>query len=253
MKKSLLLLLFSCFSLFILANNGTKKNKINPRDTLGLKNVQARPDIPGTLLIDLGFNIFQNNLPDMELGNFGSKVLNFYYYFDYSIGNSHFSFNPAFGFGLDKYSFDKDVTLVNSGNNLIEVAQIVDILPISPTADIIKSKLAANYFDIPVEFRFNSKKNDHRRSFKVAIGGKIGVLLTSHTKIKYKEEGTTIKLQNKQDFNLNKFRYGAHARVGVGGFNVFFYYGISELFKNNKGPQNTSVTTMNLGISIAGF
>ncbi len=133
------------------------------------------------------------------------------------------------------------------------MAQIVDILPISPTADIIKSKLAANYFDIPVEFRFNSIKNDHRRSFKVAIGGKIGVLLTSHTKIKYKEEGTTIKLQNKQDFNLNKFRYGAHARVGVGGFNVFFYYGISELFKNNKGPQNTSVTTMNLGISIAGF
>jgi len=251
MKKFLLWSLFSCFSLFILANNGApKKNKINPKDTLGLKHVQARPDIPGTLLIDLGFNIFQDNLPEMELGNFGSKALNIYYYFDFSIGNSHFSFNPGLGFGLDKYSFDDDVTLVNSGNNLIEVAQLADILP---AADIIKSKLAANYFDIPVEFRFNSKKNDHRRSFKVAIGGKIGLLMTSHTKIKYKEEGTTIKLKNKQDFNLNKFRYGAHARIGVGGFNVFFYYGISELFENNKGPQGTPVTTMNLGISIAGF
>ena len=250
MKKFLFLSLFSCFSLLILANNG-QKNNIDPKDTLELKNVQARPDIPGTLLIDFGFNIFQDNLPEMELGNFGSKALNFYYYFDYSIGNSHFSINPGLGFGLDKYSFDDDVTLVNSGSILgIEVAQLVDILP---SADIKKSFLAANYFDIPLEFRYNSKKNDHRRSFKVAIGGKIGVLMTSHTKIKYKEEGTTIKLKNKQDFNLNKFRYGVHGRVGVGGFNVFFYYGLSELFKNNKGPQGTSVTTMNVGISIAGF
>ncbi len=251
MKRFLLWLLFSCISLFILANNGPQTKKIDPKDTLGLKHVQARPDIPGTLLIDFGFNIFQNNLPEMELGNFGSKALNFYYYFDYSIGNSHFSINPGLGFGLDKYSFDNNVTLVNSGSILgIQVVQLVDILP---SADIQKSFLAANYFDIPLEFRYNSKKNDHQRSFKVAIGGKIGVLLTSHTKIKYKEEGTTIKLKNKQDFNLNKFRYGVHGRVGVGGFNVFFYYGLSELFKNNKGPQATDVTTMNLGISIAGF
>ena len=50
-------------------------------------------------------------------------------YFDKSIGNSHFSFNPGFGFGLDKFSFDKNVTLVNSGSNIIEVAQLADILP----------------------------------------------------------------------------------------------------------------------------
>ena len=115
------------------------------------------------------------------------------------------------------------------------------------------SKLAANYLDLPVELRFNSKKNDHRRSFKVALGGKIGVLISSKTKIKYKEEGTTIKLQNKQDFNLNKFRYGVQGRVGFGGFSLFLYYGISELFENNKGPQGTPVTTLNFGISIAGF
>lgn len=250
MRKFLLLSLFSCISLFTLANNGPRKRPFNPKDYFGLKHVQARPDFPGTLRFDIGINLFQDNLPEMDLDAFGSIAFNIYYYFDKSIGNSHFSFNPGLGFGLDKYSFDKNVTLVNSGNNLIEVAQLADILP---NADIKKSKLAANYFDIPVEFRFNSRKNDHSRGFKVAVGGKIGILMSSHTKIKYEEEGTTIKLQDKQDFNLNKFRYGAHARVGFGGFNLFFYYGLSELFDNNKGPQGTSVSTMNFGISIAGF
>src|SRR5699024_5290101 len=100
---------------------------------------------------------------------------------------------------LEKYRFDKDVTLASANG---ETA----IVPLTEEWDVKNSKLAVNYFDIPLELRFHLNKDNFRKSFKIGVGGKVGVLFDSHTKIKYETEGDKKIIKSKEQFGLNRFR-----------------------------------------------
>ncbi len=210
----------------------------------------ARPDIPGDLLIDIGFNFLLDNPSSLEMGFFGSKVVNFYYHWDIPIGKSHFSISPGIGVGLEKYGFDGDNTLGRDDNDNTVVLNLADVFPGS---EIKNTKIAANYVDIPLEIRFHVNKENHNQGFRVAVGGKVGMLFDGHTKVKYKQNGDNKKLKQKDNFNMNRFRYGAHIRLGFPGVNVFGYYALNELFEKNQGPDQTTTSSFNVGISIVGF
>lgn len=234
------LLSFGVFAMENDDDNDKKKKKNN-----------ARPDLPGILLIDFGFNFLTDNPEGMDVGFWGSKIVNFYYYWDIPIGKSHFSFGPGIGLGLEKYSFEDNNTLAldNSGNTeIIEVSSILD-----DDVEIKKSKIAANYIDVPIEFRFHANKENHDLGFRAAVGGKVGFLFAGHTKIKYEGDGDNKKLKQKEDFNLQRLRYGVTARIGFPGINLFGFYSLSELFESGKGPDETTASSFNLGISISGF
>jgi len=210
---------------------------------------KGRPDLPGIFLIDLGLNFLVSPPANMEIEAWGSKSVNLYYMYPIKLGAGTFTLNPGIGLGLDKYSFKDDVTLVNSAG-LTTVELIDDLIPM---ADVKKTRPAVNHVDFPLEIRWHLKKYDHRSSFKVAVGGRGGIRYSAHTKIKYSLDGEDIKLKNKQPYNTNLFRYGAYARIGIGGFNVFYYYGFNELFESGKGPSATETNQWQIGISIAGF
>lgn len=217
-------------------------------------NPPARPDVPGTLLVDIGVNLLlDNNLADMETGIWGSKAVNIYYLYDIQIGDSKFFLLPGFGLGLDKYKFDENVTLEVPLSNP-DTTVLTDLNTMFGTnAGIKKSKLATNYFDIPLEFRFYSDPDNKSRSFKAGIGGKIGVLYSAHTKVNYQLNDHENKLKHKQDLNLSRIRYGLSARVGFSSFNLYAYYGLNELFEAGKGPGATEATTLSFGLTINAF
>lgn len=218
-------------------------------DTFGPKEKKGRPDVPGTFLIELGWNILQEAPESMDTKIFGSRSLNMIYFYDIQIGNSKFSFLPGIGVGLDRYKFDNNVTLnqgLDADNNTVVT---VDTL----ATDLDKSMLITNYFDIPLELRFHTNPGDKKRSFNVGVGVKGGVRFSSLTKTKYDDGIENVKEKNKRSFELNRFRYGVTGRIGVGGFNVFYYYSLSEMFDGN-GPQGTENTTnMTVGLSFKGF
>ena len=210
----------------------------------------ARPDIPGTFLIELGWNILQDNPKAMEISTIGSRSLNLYYFYNIElpVGGGRFELMPGFGVGLDRYKFDDDVTLTESnGSNGVVSIDTLDL------DDVSKSMLVANYFDIPVELRFYANPNDKRRSFKVGVGFKAGMRFSSHTKVKYEDDGDAIKNKNKRSFGLNRFRYGVTGRIGIGGFNVFYYQSLSELFESGEGPLESTATNITVGLSFTGF
>ncbi len=218
-------------------------------DTFGPKERKGRPDVPGTFLIELGWNNLLEAPASMDTKIFGSRTLNLIYFYDIQIGNSKFSFLPGIGVGLDRYSFDNNVTLsqgFDADNNLVVS---VDTL----TTDLDKSMLVSNYFDIPLEFRFHTNPSDKKRSFNVGVGFKGGVRFGSMTKIKYDDGSENVKEKDKKSFDLNRFRYGLTGRIGIGGFNFFYYHSLSELFDGN-GPQGTDTTTnFTVGLSFKGF
>lgn len=218
-----------------------------------------RPDIPGTFVLEFGFNRDLSAPDDFSLGFFGSRTVNIYYQYDIRILNSSFSFVPGIGLSLERFKFGNEYTLDYDANDLESIVMIAPANASVP--DIRKSQLITNYIDVPLEIKYSTKPDDPARSFKISVGGRVGYMYDSFTKLKYKEDGEVKKLKNKEDFNLNKFRYGLTARIGIGNFSLFGYYNLTPLFEEGKGLSDISsentvkndFSTLTIGISLASF
>jgi hypothetical protein len=224
------------------------------------KKVSRRPDIPGTFVLELGFNRDLSGPDNFSLGFFGSRSVNVYYQYDFRILKSKFSFVPGIGLSLERFKFKNNALIDYAPNDLESIAMTSPANAAIP--GIKKSMLVTNYIDVPLEIKYSTNPDDPARSFKISVGGRVGFMYDSFNKIKYKENGEVKKLKNKEDFNLSKLRYGLTARIGVGNFSLFGYYNLSPLFEKGKGLSDTladdstvknDFSTLTIGISLASF
>jgi len=163
------------------------------------------------------------------------------------LGSSGFTFNPGIGVGIDKYGFKSAVSLRMNA----DTAQIYKLdSTVYKAAD--KSVFSTTYLEVPLEFRYYTNKSDNRRGFNFTLGGKFGYKVDSMAKIRYDEAGETKKVKLKQDFNLNPIRFGIYTRVGIGGFNLWYYHSLTPLFGDN-GPDNINSTPIRFGASFEIF
>ena len=224
------------------------------------KKMSRRPDIPGTFALEFGFNRDMSAPDQFSLGFFGSRTVNLYYQYDFRILNSSFSFVPGIGLSLERFKFGYESTLGYDPN---DPESIVMLTPNDTgLPGVKKSQLITNYIDVPLEIRYSTKPDDPARSFKISVGGRIGYMYDSFTKIKYKDDSELKKLKNKEDFNLTKIRYGLTARIGVGNLSLFGYYNLTPLFEEGKGLSDiisaqpsvkNDFSTLTIGISLASF
>lgn len=214
-----------------------------------------RPDLPGSLVVDVGVNSWSNSPTDLELNTFQSKTVNIIYYYDLPLGDKGFTITPGFGLGLEKYSTDNETTLTSVVNNanqrVVAVTQLSNL--ITNANSFGKSKIAMNYIDVPVELRYYTNKNNFSRGFRAALGLKAGILYSSFTKIRYEDAATDDRMvKDRQNLGLNRFRYGVNARVGFGGFSFFGYYELSDKFEFAP-AGGLDTRTLTIGISLTGF
>lgn len=221
----------------------------------------ARPDIPGNFMIDVGVNRALDRPNNFRQGFWGSRTVNLYYQYPIRLGKTKFSFNPGIGLSLERWKFTNGFTLRDTveltstggiAETQIEQYNLVrgsSILGVSAR----KSMFVTNYVEVPLEFRFDTRPEDIARSFNVAIGGRVGVLYDAFTKLKYEQDGEMITLKNKRNFGLNSIRYGVYLRFGIGGFNWFVNYNLSDTFASGKGPAGTTMNSFTAGISVNGF
>lgn len=213
-----------------------------------------RPDIPGTFMLELGVNNGLDAPDRFSTALWGSRTINVYYTTELRIMNSKFSLVPGIGLSLERFKFKSGATLGYDADTL-------ELFLPSETPNITgerKSQLVTNYIDIPVELRFTSNPSDPNRAFKIGFGGRIGYLYDAFTKMKYKPAGEEVKqLKDKQNFNLNRFRYGVYGRLGLGNFSLFGYYNLTPLFEEGKGlyegGKPVDFQTVTVGISLSAF
>lgn len=252
MKKNAITFLFILLSGLAFGQNSTDQKK-------------AKPNLPGTFLIDLGVNRALDSPEKWKQGFWGSRAVNIYYQYPIRIGRSKFSFNPGLGISLERWKFTNGVTLIdtvelvsfpNGAAAAVQVEQYNLLSPKRIYPELAgKSQLITNYFEIPVEFRFDTSPEDINRSFNVAIGGRVGYLFDSFTKVKYKDGNINedVKVKNKMNYGVREIRYGIYTRIGLGGFSLFCFYNLSDMFQTGKGPTGTTMNTITTGISINGF
>ena len=212
----------------------------------------GQPNIPGTFVLELGINNGLDAPPRFDVGLWGSRTVNIYYTYELRLGESKFSVVPGIGLSLERFKFKNGATLgyQNDSLKLLLPAE-------TPITGERKSQLVTNFVDVPLELRFTSNPSDPNRAFKIAIGGRIGYLYDAFTKMKYKEGGETKQYKDKQNFNLNRFRYGVYSKLGIGNFSLFGYYNLTPLFKEGEGLHQNNVAndfqTVTVGISLSAF
>jgi hypothetical protein len=243
---------------------------INAQTTTTAK---KRPNIPGSFIVDLGINGTQGSPEVWKTSLLGSRTVNLYYQYPLRFGRSKMSFNPGVGFSFERFKWKKNVPaiLYNPTENGDQIEKYEFIQASSRFGEIGGKKISLNntYLEIPIELRFDTKPEDISRSLNIAIGARGGWMFSSNMKVKYKEDGQTKKMIDKQDWGFTKLRYGVYTRIGIGGFNAFVFYNLTPLFQKDKGPTNdsfnnitgdiqggttgTTMTTFTAGISLNGF
>ena len=174
-----------------------------------------------------------------------SRGLDIYLMYDLVIKKSQFSLGAGFGYSTSNIFHNALILDDSTGTT-------VNVIP-SDEFDAIykKNKISMSYLDIPIELRFRSKPSKKNNSFKLSVGFKAGVKVDAHTKSKVEYSGEKEIFKAKRFPDIRPFRYGPTFRVGYGNISLTAYYGLSEVFKADRGPSE--IVPFSIGISINGL
>jgi hypothetical protein len=98
------------------------------------------------------------------------------------------------------------------------------IRPVAPETELKKSKLGIGSIRVPLALEINPSRN-----FFVSFGGYVDLVTNSLLKSKHPKE----KLMN---VNTNFFQAGLTLRMGFHTAYFFGHYGLTEMFKDGRGP-----------------
>jgi hypothetical protein len=206
--------------------------------------------------VDLGFNYMaygsglSSDMPAqysyLEL-NSGKSVnvnLNLFAH-DFKLYKRYIMFTTGIGLTLNNYRFDGDSTLRNTN----PLSAGLDTNNLGQPISYSKNKLAVNYFTLPLLLQFNTHELN-KKSFHFATGVLLNYKYNSHLKLKYSEDGDTEKEKRHKEYNIQPFRADLTFRAGYKNWTLYASYGLTELFRENRGPV---VHPVQFGISFLGW
>lgn len=177
------------------------------------------------------------------------KTVNFYMMFDFPVKtNPKISIGFGAGFGTDHIYFDKTYIGIKDGTEKLTIEDRSDSVYFK------RYKLAIAWLEAPIELRYTKDPLNSNKSFKAAIGIKVGTLFNAHTRgndfidINGDTNPYTQKEASKKFFNKN--RLAATARVGMGVFSLFGSYQVTQLFKEGLAPK---INPWSFGLQISGL
>jgi Outer membrane protein beta-barrel domain len=179
-----------------------------------------------------------------------SRSVNVYFMLDFPFkSDPRFSAAAGLGIGSSNIYFNQQEVLVASTNSTLSFPTFAG------GNHFKKFKLVSTYLDIPIELRFALDPENTNKSWKFAIGAKVGILLSTYTKGKDMENNANQSLNNyiekessKKYFNGT--RLSPTARISYGVFGIFAQYQVTSFIKTTYGPP---VYPFAFGITLSGL
>jgi hypothetical protein len=166
-----------------------------------------------------------------------------------------FSVGLGAGVGSSNIYFEKTTVRIASSAPAATRQVIFDNL--ADTNHFKKFKLANVWLEAPIELRFVKNPFNTNKSFKIALGAKVGFMVSANAKGKNLQTqagnsiyGNKYILKEKERSFFNSTRLAATMRVGYGPFSLHAAYSILNLFKDNNGPP---VKPFSIGLTISGL
>lgn len=247
MKKGLLLLLLTTFSLTIFAQE-TEKKKKKDWSKVDLSNRSK-----DHLLFQIGYLQWLNK-PDSIATKGMARSANLYFLFDFPFKvDPRFSVGIGAGVGTDNMYFDK-----SAGRNLNIINPTGFQFAKHSGKDTLNKyksmKLTTAYLEAPVELRYMSDPANPNKSLKFALGMKIGTIISATDKTRFTADGNgngAYTLKEKSKVHFNNLRLAAIARIGFGNFALFGQYQLNDFIKEGKGPNK--IRPLTVGLTLTGL
>ena len=199
------------------------------------------------LLMDIGYAGFLSNgslnmpaeLEALDLRGGKSRNVNLQLFTQRVLfAKKHLNFSYGLMFEFNKYRLQNDVRFME-GSSPLTWEFLED--------DLRKNKLKAAYLHIPIMFGVESNPEKLTKSFRARAGVYAGILTSSKQKMVTK---IADREKNRDDFNLNRFRYGIRGEMGYGLVNFYVHYSFAPMFKDGQGPE---LQPINFGIMLLPF
>ncbi len=179
-----------------------------------------------------------------------SRGFNAYFMLDKPFRSSpKFSIGIGVGIGTSNIFFKRMNIDVKAGGSLLPFTAA------DSTNHFKKYKLSTGFAEVPLEFRYTSKPLEPNKSFKIALGGKVGAIVNAHTKGK--------DLQDKNNSSINSYtqkeigkrlingtRFMGTARIGYGIISIFGAYQLNNLLKDGAGA---TMHLYQVGLTLSGL
>ncbi len=204
-------------------------------------------------LIQFGYDGWANRPDTISIKGL-SRHFNFYVMYDMPFKTSpQLSFAAGIGVGSSSIFFDNtNIDLVGKGGT-----NAITFKDASNSNHFKKYKLAETWLEVPLELRYVTDPLHSGKSFKVALGAKIGTMVDAHTKGKDLQNadgnslyGSKYKEKEKSRQYFNSTRLAGTFRIGYGPFTAYASYQFISLFKENQGPK---VYPFSIGLCIGGL
>ncbi len=166
-----------------------------------------------------------------------------------------FRSSPKYSIGIGAGISTSNIIFSKMNVGLQSPTTLLPFTPIDSSNHFKKYKLAESYLEVPLEFRYTAKPTDVNKSFKAALGVKIGTLVNAHTKGKnlLDKNNTLInsylEKENSKHY-INGTRFMATARVGYGIVSLFGTYQLNNVLKDGAGPN---MKLFQVGLTISGL
>jgi len=205
------------------------------------------------LMLEFGYDGWGGK-PDTLTTKWYSRHFNVSVMYDFAFKtNPRLSFAGGVGVGTSNIFFEK-ISIDIAGKSGSSSILVKDA---SATNHFKKYKLSTNWVEIPLELRWVSNPLQSSRSFKFAIGTKVGTLIDAHTKGKdYQDKdgnslyGNKYKEKEKSKKYFNNLRLAPTVRVGWGFITLYGAYQVNTLFKEGQGPE---VRPYSIGLCLSGL
>jgi len=247
MKK---IALFMLLAVTVVSSQAQETEKKKKKDWSKV-NISNRPK--DHLMFQVG-SLSWSQKPDSITTKGFSRSMNFYFMFDFPFKTDpRFSVGMGVGFGSDNMMFDKsagrDLNIIKSTGITFNKNTGKD-----STIRYRSIKLQTAYLEAPVELRFMNNPADPGKSWKFAIGVKVGTMISAVDKTRYQVDAngnTAYTSKEKDKKNFNGLRLAASARIGYGNFALFGQYQVNDFIKEGRGPSQ--VHPLTIGLTVTGL
>ncbi|MES2003796.1 MAG: hypothetical protein V4450_04695 [Bacteroidota bacterium] len=245
MKKTLLVFLSLSVS-FLAMSQSTNSTTNSSTKLLDLSNRAS-----DHLMIQYGADSWTNRPDSVRTGGF-SRHFNIYFMFDKPFKtNQKLSIAYGIGIGTSNMFFN------NTNVDIRSTSAKLPFTNVDSANHFSKFKVVNIYAEIPVELRYFSDPANPSKSWKAALGVKVGSLLKTYTKGKnlVNKSGASIygpsyiqKESNKRYFNGTMM--AVTGRIGYGIISLDAGYQINGVLKDGVGP---SMNKFSLGVTLSGL
>ena len=142
----------------------------------------------------------------------------------YTIYKNRFGIVTGLGLAFNNYSFDKQVIFISGSTP--------EKFSIDTISKLKKNKMAISYLTIPLMFEYQIPLGKSRLHISSGIIGNVRL----KSKIKQVDDQDN-KFVYRGTYNLSPYKLDGTLRIGYGHLSIYTNYGLTQLFRNDKGPR----------------